>query len=185
MRGDCRATLRGLPAREGSRPRDSRWGPALPLIGAVLWGCAHTSHTVAPYRGDPVAALAVEDRAQASCLEHSSELPPRPFVTDGCTAFVNDGWTGCCVEHDIAYWCGGSAAERKRADRRLERCVADLGHPFLARLMYLGVRVGAPAWIPAHWRWGFGWRFPYACDHEDGPASANGSGASPDTGSVR
>jgi hypothetical protein len=151
----------------------------------MLWGCAHTSHTVAPYRDDPVAALCVADRARASCLEHVRELPPRPFVTDGCSAFVNDGWVDCCVEHDMAYWCGGSAAARKRADQRLERCVADLGHSVLARVMYLGVRVGAPPWIPIHWRWGFGWDFPHGYGRDDGPASTNGAGATPENGVVR
>jgi hypothetical protein len=46
--------------------------------------------------------------------------------------------------------------------------VADLGHPCLARLMYLGVRVGAPAWVPLPWRWGFGWDFPYDGDSRAG-----------------
>jgi hypothetical protein len=77
MRGHAGAALTGLQIRARSWARASRWGPVLPLIGAMLWGCAHTSHTVAPYRDDLVAALAVADRARASCLEHSSELPPR------------------------------------------------------------------------------------------------------------
>jgi hypothetical protein len=92
-------------------------------------------------------------------------------VTDGCSAFANDGWVECCVEHGAVYWCGGTAEERRQADRRLSQCVADLGHPCRARLMYLGVRAGGPAWIPLPWRWGFGWHFPYAGDPRDGPAT--------------
>jgi hypothetical protein len=57
----------------------------------------------------------------------------------------------------------------------LEQCVADVGHPWLARLMYLGVRAGAPAWIPLPWRWGFGWDFPYDGDPRDGPATRLGA----------
>jgi hypothetical protein len=141
------------------------------LIGVALWGCAHAAHTVAPYRDDAHAAQELADRARSSCLERTSQLPPRTFVTDGCSAFANDGWVECCVEHDAMYWCGGSADGRRQADRRLEQCVAELGHPRLARLMYLGVRTGAPAWIPLPWRWGFGWDFPYDGDPRDGPAA--------------
>jgi len=185
MRDHAGAALSGLPIRARSRLRGSRWGFVSALVGTTLWSCAHASHTVAPYRDDPVAARAVTERARASCREHTSELPPRPFITDGCSAFVNDGWAECCVEHDIAYWCGGTTAARKRADHQLGRCVAHLGHPVLGQLMYLGVRVGAPPWIPIHWRWGYGWDFPYSSDHGDGPAPENGSGGSRETGFVR
>lgn len=34
-----------------------------------------------------------------------------------------DLWEECCVEHDIAYWQGGTVAERLAADER--RQVAD------------------------------------------------------------
>ena len=78
------------------------------LIGVALWGCAHTAHTGAPYRDDAHAAQALTDRARSSCLQRTSQLPPRTFVTDGCSAFANDGWVECCVEHDAVYWCGGT-----------------------------------------------------------------------------
>ena len=51
---------------------------------------------------------------------HSGEL--RPFTSDGCSVFP-DGtisqsrkWLKCCVEHDKAYWLGGTYAERLAAD---------------------------------------------------------------------
>ena len=167
------STVALAPAAKRADRRESTGGGrrSLPiLIGVALWGCAHTAHTVAPYRDDAHAAQALEDRARSSCLERTSQLPPRTFVTDGCSAFANDGWVECCVEHDALYWCGGTAEGRRQADRRLEQCVADLGHPCLARLMYLGVRAGAPAWVPLPWRWGFGWDFPYDGDPRDGSA---------------
>ena len=89
----------------------------------------------------------------------------RPFTTDGCSLFP-DGlpnhknlWLECCIEHDKAYWLGGTYAERKAADRALRRCVAQVKEPRIARLMLNGVRVGgSPYWFSS-FRWGYGW--PY------------------------
>lgn len=177
-----------VPAAKGANRRKAAYGDrrSLPvLIGLALWGCAHTAHTVAPYRDDAHAAQALEDRARSSCLKRTSQLPPRTFVTDGCSAFTNDGWVECCVEHDAAYWCGGTAEGRRQADRQLEQCVAELGHPGLARLMYLGVRAGAPAWVPLPWRWGFGWDFPYDGDPRGGPEFRRGGADAPGPESPR
>lgn len=151
---------------------DQRKAASLPvLLGVALWGCAHAAHTVAPYRDDADAARELAERARSTCLARTHRLPPRTFVTDGCSAFADDGWVECCVEHDAVYWCGGTAEGRRHADRRLEQCVAELGHPRLARLIYLGVRAGGATWLPLPWRWGFGWEFPYDGDPQDGPAT--------------
>ena len=89
----------------------------------------------------------------------------RPFTTDGCSLFP-DGlpnhknlWLECCIEHDKAYWQGGTYAERKTADRALSSCVAQVNEPRIAKLMLGGVRVGgSPYWFSS-FRWGYGW--PY------------------------
>jgi len=46
----------------------------------------------------------------------------------------DDGWVACCVEHDIAYWCGGSADDRWRADNELLLCIRDCCSGNLARV---------------------------------------------------
>lgn len=92
--------------------------------------------------------------------------PLRPFTTDGCSDFP-DGtpshktlWLSCCTEHDKAYWQGGTYDERRKADRELQRCVANVGEPGIAALMLAGVRVsGSPYW-PTRFRWGYGWPWP-------------------------
>lgn len=100
-----------------------------------------------------------------SC-ETSSTTVIKPFRTDGCSAFPDgtladpEKWRAPCVEHDRAYWRGGTAGERLQADRRLREAVGAEGHPVLAELMYLGVRLGGSPWWPTPWRWGFGWPFP-------------------------
>ncbi len=88
-----------------------------------------------------------------------------PFSTDGCSAFPEGTfeqqslWFDCCISHDLAYWKGGSFAQRQQADRELEACVSQLGEPDIAQLMYHGVRIGGTPHIPAPFRWGYGWPF--------------------------
>ena len=62
-----------------------------------------------------------------------------------------------CVEHDVAYWYGGPAEVRKRADDAFRACIRAAGGPCLSTHRYVGVRVGGPAWMPFPWRWGYGW----------------------------
>jgi hypothetical protein len=91
----------------------------------------------------------------------SAEL--RPFTSDGCSAFP-DGtpfqqqlWLSCCNIHDLAYWRGGTQAERLAADLALSNCVAAAGEPEVAAVMLAGVRVGGAPWLPTPFHWGYGW----------------------------
>ena len=81
-------------------------------------------------------------------------------MTDGCSGIRDGEKVGCCVEHDIPYWCGGSSEQRAHADACLERCVAEMGHPTLGWMMGKGVRVTAHPLVPAGWRWGYGHDYP-------------------------
>jgi protein tyrosine phosphatase (PTP) superfamily phosphohydrolase (DUF442 family) len=91
---------------------------------------------------------------------------PSPFTSDGCSLFP-DGtikdrtkWCDCCLEHDKAYWQGGTADERKNADKILRDCVLERTRDKnLAETMYLGVRAGGHPAFPAWYRWAYGW--PY------------------------
>jgi hypothetical protein len=100
----------------------------------------------------------------AAGLGRTDEL--KPFVSDGCSVFP-DGtpgqkelWRTCCVEHDRAYWQGGSRRERRVADKALQGCVEEVGAPKVAVLMKIGVWFGGSPYLPFHFRWGFGW--PYS-----------------------
>jgi protein tyrosine phosphatase (PTP) superfamily phosphohydrolase (DUF442 family) len=87
----------------------------------------------------------------------------RPFTSDGCSLFP-DGtirdrtkWCDCCLSHDIAYWQGGTADERKKADEALRDCVRErTKDKALAETMYLGVRAGGHPAFPSWYRWGYG-----------------------------
>ena len=101
------------------------------------------------------------------CLWHVANAGDlKPFESDGCSAFPdgtikqNQLWLGCCVEHDAAYWKGGSYQDRKNADVKLKICVEKIGQPEIAQLMLAGVRVGGSPFIPTTFRWGYGWPYP-------------------------
>ena len=96
-------------------------------------------------------------------LAQADELTP--FSTDGCSAFPEGTptqqslWFDCCFSHDLAYWKGGTEAQRQQADQALQQCVIQLGEEKIADLMYHGVRLGGTPHIPTPFRWGYGWPF--------------------------
>ncbi len=152
-----------------------RLAAGLPALMSLL-ACASLTHTVEPYRSDPSQGAALQRRAAARCVPSSQarrETPEKPFVTDGCSAGFDREWVGCCVEHDIDYWCGGDAKARHWADRKLRRCVAQTAPDWRARHVYWGVRVGGHPIFPTHFRWGFGrsrywpWYNDDVCDDDE------------------
>lgn len=96
-----------------------------------------------------------------SFIASAEEL--KSFTSDGCSSFPNGTlkqqslWLDCCINHDLAYWKGGTEKERLEADRTLERCVARVGEPAIAQIMLAGVRVGGSPDFPTPFRWGYGW----------------------------
>lgn len=103
-----------------------------------------------------------------SCLLISSSLLAdelKPFTSDGCSAFP-DGtlqhqslWAECCIQHDLAYWQGGTITQREQADKALQSCVKQAGEAEVADLMLAGVRVGGSPYWPTPFRWGYGWSY--------------------------
>ncbi|WP_199221063.1 hypothetical protein [Coraliomargarita sinensis] len=88
------------------------------------------------------------------------------FKSDGCSLFPDsslinaDDWCDCCLAHDIAYWKGGTEAERLAADEALRDCVLETtGNAELAEAMYLGVRMGGSPYFKNWYRWGYGWNY--------------------------
>jgi hypothetical protein len=101
-------------------------------------------------------------------------MPDFPFTTDGCSGGMtamwrlvgrcDPPWNDLCVEHDRAYWAGGTAEMRRQADRVLRDGVAHNGHPVWAWLMWAAVRPGGHPLLPTSWRWGYGYRYPRGYD---------------------
>ena len=83
-------------------------------------------------------------------------MPDYQFTTDGCSRWFDESWVSCCVVHDILYWCGGNAEDRKEADKIMMKC-ANQKAALMGGIMYPGVRIGGSPWLPTPWRWGYGW----------------------------
>lgn len=67
--------------------------------------------------------------------------------------------------HDLAYWRGGTADQRLKADKRLQACVENTtGNKALAELMLAGVRAGGGPYYFTTYRWGYGW--PYGREYK-------------------
>ncbi|NBB78451.1 MAG: hypothetical protein GVY36_03270 [Verrucomicrobia bacterium] len=86
------------------------------------------------------------------------------FTSDACSLFPDRSlidskdWCACCVEHDIAYWQGGTAEQRLAADEELRACVLEkTADPVLADAMFNGVRFGGSPYFHNWYRWGYGW----------------------------
>ena len=99
-----------------------------------------------------------------ACDERSEAL--NDFTSDGCSLFPDrslinsDDWCDCCLEHDIAYWQGGTEEQRLEADQELRDCVLEkTGNRALAETMYQGVRFGGSPYFYNWYRWGYGWSY--------------------------
>lgn len=104
--------------------------------------------------------------ALLACCTPAGAADLQDFTSDGCSLFPDgtisdrEQWCECCFKHDIAYWRGGTEAERRRSDEELRTCVLErTGDKSLAETMYLGVRAGGHPVFPAWYRWAYGW--PY------------------------
>lgn len=96
----------------------------------------------------------------------SAQAKIKPFTTDGCSLFPDRSpfsdkdWYTCCLDHDLAYWRGGTADERETADRVFKECVArEMDNEAMSSAMYHGVGVGGSPYLYTWFRWGYGWEY--------------------------
>lgn len=95
----------------------------------------------------------------------NKDVPPNEFSQDGCTLFPNrllfHDLRTACLEHDKAYWLGGTKEERKAADIALRETISHTGPigPVIGYVMYAGVRVFGDTWLTEKFNanWGYGW----------------------------
>lgn len=115
----------------------------------------------------PVPTTATEaTRAYSYTSKLERTAPPIPFYHDGCTAFPDwlpgHNFYEACLNHDIAYWLGGTEEERTAANVQLATAVRTIGPlgPFLAPIMYTAVQYGGNSWISHQLgsEWGYGWQ---------------------------
>ncbi len=121
---------------------------------------------------DPISLLQNLDPEKVEYQELRNELYSKadkirldPFLSDGCSMWP-DGflwdptrWLGCCIEHDRAYWLGGTYEERLKADLDLRTCVDQRDAKITAEVMLIGVRMGGSPALSSNFRWGYGWHY--------------------------
>lgn len=132
----------------------------MPLFAVT--SCTPVQHHIKGEQFTNERMITEKRHAEVECQarQDANALPSHPFTTDGCSLWLDRTWQACCVEHDKAYWCGGTADERKLADQALRRCLVIRDHPWLGEIMYWGTRLGGHPWLPFPWRWGYGWAWP-------------------------
>ena len=114
---------------------------------------------------DEIARLCSHYELPALAARIANDPPLKPFVSDGCTGWVNE-WQSvslypACFLHDLKYWAGypGEEVERLVADAELMVDVARLlGGTKMAEIMFNGVRLGGREGFRASFSWGFGRR---------------------------
>lgn len=106
--------------------------------------------------------------AMGSKPEPPKQTPvPNDFIFDGCSV-VPEGypwdpnqeylWCECCIDHDIAYWRGGTWVDRRLADAQLGQCVQEkTGIPELGAAFFLGTEIGGSPYWKQPYRWGYAW----------------------------
>ena len=112
--------------------RVRQWAIAVGLV-VLIAGCVPTMSTIGGHNDAELETWA--HQARALCIHRTGQAPASAFTTDGCTLWPNGTWQSCCVDHDMVYWCGGSATERRLADEQLRRCIAERGGGSLDTIM--------------------------------------------------
>ncbi|WP_413586908.1 hypothetical protein [Bdellovibrio sp. HCB274] len=86
-----------------------------------------------------------------------------PFTSDGCTMSPNGpkehpyAFFECCVQHDYAYWQGGTLKQKEAADLSLKSCIAEHSNENIGSIYYRAVNLGGGPQFNTPFRWGYGW----------------------------
>lgn len=124
------------------------------------------SEAYEPERVNPLTGFAVGPQVGNEEQDLTKQIL-RPFSSDGCSSSP-DGiplsenseiWVNCCVQHDMAYWIGGTRVQKEAADKELRSCIAGKGYPKIGKIYENFVdKFGGPR-STQHYRWGYGWNY--------------------------
>ncbi|WP_413560586.1 hypothetical protein [Bdellovibrio sp. HCB209] len=87
----------------------------------------------------------------------------QPFTSDGCSMSPNgprakpNGFLECCVNHDLAYWQGGTLEQKQTADLALQACITENSNEKIGKVFYEAVSLGGGPQFNTSFRWGYGW----------------------------
>lgn len=130
------------------------------LVGVILVGSVFIERTTLPQTSETMYR-----QSMVYGTAYGKETPPRPFVYDGCTFFLDSlftsDFTEACSVHDMAYWYGGTGEERKNADKKLREDLKKTGTfgYIVSYPAYIAVRLFGDSLLTksVHAHWGFGW----------------------------
>lgn len=101
----------------------------------------------------PETTPAMIEEAKVYALLVTGEIPPKKFKFDGCTLIPETifGYfdiTRVCLEHDFAYWSGGTELDRKLSDQALRNGIASHGPLYWleSRAIYYFLRLTGDSW---------------------------------------
>ncbi|WP_413578006.1 helicase [Bdellovibrio sp. HCB290] len=86
-----------------------------------------------------------------------------PFTSDGCSMSPNGprdnpyAFLECCVQHDYAYWQGGTLAQKEQADLSFNACITEHSNETVGNIYYRAVSLGGGPQFNTPFRWGYGW----------------------------
>lgn len=103
-----------------------------------------------------LSALALRANAETNTL-HDFTSDGCSMSPDGVVVLFSTAYVPCCVNHDMAYWQGGTKAEKLAADLILKECIKSKSNSFVAEIYYRGVRMGGGPNLPTSYHWGYGW----------------------------
>lgn len=131
----------------------------------LIFGFGYMAFALIDFIFSPVLTMADREQAATYLTATAKPTPPYSFTHDGCSFFPDIlpglDLRAACLQHDIAYWAGGTSAERKAADRAFRRNIYDagvLGIP-VSYAVYAGVRLfgNSPIAGLTDAEWGYGW----------------------------
>lgn len=132
---------------------------------ALLLVALYTAHFAVDLITPMQTSDADQARAAQYLVEHDLPTPDQPFLRDGCTLWPDKlpghDFNEACLQHDIAYWAGGSDELHRQTNIEFRYNVAKTGPlgPALGVIMAIGVTYfgdnGVSRVINSHW--GFGW----------------------------
>lgn len=103
--------------------------------------------------------------AASHCAIADLPTPDVSFSTDACSFWPNSmagrDWGACCVAHDAAYWCGGTAEMKAEADRVLRECIETI-QPGMGYATWAAFKATHHSYLPLPWRWGNA--YPYSLE---------------------
>jgi hypothetical protein len=140
-----------------------KYWPAILIMLIVIGWIIYDRNVYPPTTTDMI------QEAEVYALIVTGQIPPKQFKFDGCTLVPESifGYydiTRFCLEHDFAYWSGGTENDRLLSDIALRNGIASHGGWFWveSRILYYVLRITGDSYLAklVGRNWGHGYNQP-------------------------